>query len=85
MILSTWLETWSQKLTFSRFMAVFWAIAHCFGLPAQFLGPMTLGARFERRRQKLIVFVFYGRFVGYSTLFWGAREISRARDTRYTV
>jgi hypothetical protein len=50
-----------------------------------FLGPVTLGTWFERRRLKLLVFALYGRFVGYSTLFWGPDAISWARDTHYMV
>jgi hypothetical protein len=61
---------------FSRMMAVLSAIAHCFGVPGQFLKPMKLGTWFVRRRQKLVVFAFYGRFMGYCTLFWGPVAIS---------
>jgi hypothetical protein len=65
-------------------MAVLWAIPHCFGVLTQFLGHVTLNTRF-RGDSKLIVFAFYGHFVGYSTLFWGPGVISRPRDSRYTV
>jgi hypothetical protein len=49
-------------------MAVSWAIPYCFGVPTLLLGPLTLHKRFEGRHEKLIVFAFYGRFMGYSTL-----------------
>jgi hypothetical protein len=51
-------------------MAVSWAIPHCFGVPTLFLEPLPLRILFEGIHKKLVVFTFYGRFVGYSTLFW---------------
>jgi hypothetical protein len=66
-------------------MAVSWAISDCFGVPTQFLGPVTLGTQFERWHYKLVDFAFYGRFAGYSKLLGGPDVISRAGDTRYTI
>jgi hypothetical protein len=46
---------------------------------------MKIGTWFERRRQKLIVFAFDGRFVGYWTLFCGPGAISKTHETWYMV
>jgi hypothetical protein len=82
-----WYTVWETKpKTFVfAFMVVLRAIAHYLVVPGQFLWPKKLGTQFERRRQKLIVFAFYGRFLGNSTLFRGPDTISRPHDTWYTV
>ena len=66
-------------------MVVSWAIPHCLGVPAQFLGYVTLGTRFKGDTKNSSFFAFYGHFVGYSTLFRGPGAISMPRDSQYTV
>jgi hypothetical protein len=74
----------AKNSLFSRFMAVLWAIAHCFGSRGDFKDPSNWHT-IERRRQKLIVFKLDGRFVRYCTLFCGPRAISKTHETWYVV
>jgi hypothetical protein len=66
-------------------MAVSWAIPHCFGVPAPFLGHVTLGTRFKgaklKTRRFRVLWLFHGLF--HNVL--GSRAISRPHDSRYTV
>jgi hypothetical protein len=78
MILAKRFEKWRQKLIIFSFYGRLWAIAQCFGVPTQFLNPMTLSTRYDKRRQKLSVFSFYGHF-GVPV------EISKTNETWYTI
>jgi hypothetical protein len=51
-----------QKLVVFAFMAILWAIAHCFGVMGGVYMAHDTQYMFERHDQKLVVFTFLGRF-----------------------
>jgi 1-acyl-sn-glycerol-3-phosphate acyltransferase len=76
----------TENSSFSRFMAVSWAISHCFGVPALFIGPFPLGTLFRGDTINWLISRF-GCFVGYFTLFWGPQLFSgpMTLGTRFEV